>query len=205
MKKLLLLCLLVLLAACGGVKKTQEALNTGNYEVAINRAIKNLAENKTKKGHQDFILLLEEAFHKNTVRELAQISFLEKDGNPANLEAIYTGYVRLKGIQERIKPLLPLRIHEANRNAVFGFQDFDTAILKAKDGLSEYLYANASNLLKSANNKLEYRQAYDDLKYLAAHLRKSAGAAFAHLLTLKRRQFVRRRRITTSTDAISAP
>ncbi|MEM8999972.1 MAG: hypothetical protein AAGB24_06880, partial [Bacteroidota bacterium] len=31
----------------------------------------------------------------------------------------------------------------------------------------EYLYANASNLLKSANNKLEYRQAYDDLKYLA--------------------------------------
>ena len=46
MKKLLLLTTVLVLAACGGVKKTQEALNTGNYGAAMNKAIKNLAENK---------------------------------------------------------------------------------------------------------------------------------------------------------------
>ena len=59
MKKLLLLTTVLVLAACGGVKKTQEALNTGNYGAAMNKAIKNLAENKTKKGDLffDFFLL----------------------------------------------------------------------------------------------------------------------------------------------------
>jgi major membrane immunogen (membrane-anchored lipoprotein) len=70
MKKVLLLTAILMLAACGGVKKTQEALNTGNYNTAMNKAIKNLAENKTKKGNQEYIILLEEAFAKNTDREL---------------------------------------------------------------------------------------------------------------------------------------
>ncbi|NNE03333.1 MAG: hypothetical protein HKN52_09220, partial [Eudoraea sp.] len=101
-KALLLVTAVVFLIACGGVKKTQEAINTGNYNQAINSALKNLADNKSKKGHQVYILMLEEAFEKNAARELQNISFLEKDGNPANLEAIYKGYSYLKNIQQRI-------------------------------------------------------------------------------------------------------
>ncbi len=166
MKKTLLLISLVLLAACGGVKKTQEALNTGNYQAAMNRALKNLSENKTKKGHQQYVLLLEEAFAKNAQRELQQIAFLEKDGNPANLEAIYNGYRQLKNIQERIKPLLPLPIYDESRNAAFTFKNFDAAILDTKTELSEYLYANASKVLNEGNDKFDFRRAYDDFKYL---------------------------------------
>lgn len=166
MKKVLLLTTIVLLAACGGVKKTQEALNTGNYVTAMNKAIKNLSENKTKKGNQEYITLLEEAFAKNTEREQQEIAFLQNDGNPANLETIYNKYLQLKQIQERIKPLLPLHINDEGRNAKFNFVNYDKKILATKDDLSEHLYENASSLLANAKYKADFRAAYDDLKYL---------------------------------------
>ncbi|KQC28904.1 hypothetical protein [Flagellimonas eckloniae] len=166
MKKLVLISMMVLLAACGGVKKTQEDLNSGNYVSAMNKAIKNLAENKTKKGNQAYILMLEDAFAKNSEREVEQITFLEKDGNPANLETIYKKYQQLKRIQERIRPLLPLSIIDEGRDANFRFSNYDSSILSTKNGLSQYLYDNASNLLTTAREKEDYRAAYDDLKYL---------------------------------------
>ena len=165
-KTLLTLTVLVFLASCGGVKRTQEAVNTGNYLQAINRAINNLADNKTKKSHQPYILLLEDAYAKNMQRELENVRFLEEDGNPANYEAIYNSYSSLKQIQERIRPLLPLPIFEENRNAEFNFVNFDSQLLAAKNNLSNYLYDNASNLLVNASQKQDYRQAYNDFRYL---------------------------------------
>lgn len=167
MKKALLCGLvLVLAAACGGVRKTQEAVNTGNYQQAIHRAIDNLADNKTKKGNQAYVLLLEEAYAKYTERELQEIAFLKQDGNPANLETIYEKYNHLKEVQNRIRPLLPLPIFEENRDARFRFENYDREILATKDDLSEYLYTNASQLLAGAQTKYDYRQAYDDFRYL---------------------------------------
>lgn len=167
MKKVLLLSgTMLVLWACGGVKKTQEAVNTGNYSQAINHAISNLADNKNKKSHQPYILILEEAFQKNMERELQHIAFLSKDGNPANFEAIYEGYGQLKQIQEQIRPLLPLWVMEENREASFSFRSYDDDILRAKDQLSDYLYDNASKLLKTAGNKQDFRNAYDDFAYL---------------------------------------
>lgn len=166
MKKLLLFTTTLFLIACGGVKKTKQALNSGNYQTAMNRAIKNLQNNKAKKGNQDYVLLLEEAFAKHTEKEISRIQFLENDGNPANLINVYEGYSNLKNLQNRIKPLLPLPVYDEDRNAQFKFVNYDNTILDVKDELSAYLYNNATNLLSNARNKLEYRQAYDDLKYL---------------------------------------
>ena len=165
-KALLISTILVFLTSCGGVKKTQEAVNTGNYVNAINRAINNLADNKTKKSHQPYIVLLEDAFEKHAQRELENIRFLEQDGNPANYEAIYNSYTSLRQIQERIRPLLPLPIFEENRNAEFYFREYDGRLLAAKTKLSEYLYDHASNLLQNASFKQDYREAYNDFRYL---------------------------------------
>jgi hypothetical protein len=148
------------------VKRTQEALNTGNYDRAIQRAIDNIAENKNKKGNQPFIAMLEEAYKKNTERELQHIKFLKKDGNPANFEEIYTTYSRLRSIQQQIRPLLPLELFDENRTAQFTFKDYDNNLLAAKDKLSVYLYDNAVSLLENAVYKADYRKAYQDLKYL---------------------------------------
>ncbi len=166
MKKILLTSSILIIISCGGVKKTREALNLGNYEKAIYKAIDNLVDNKTKKGNQPYVLLLEEAFKKNTERELKQIDFLRKNNNPANFENIYTSYVNLKSIEERIKPLLPLPIFDENRDAKFHFNDYDTKIIAAKNELSNFLYNNAANLLAQALQKEDYRKAYDDLSYL---------------------------------------
>lgn len=165
-KALLFISTFVFLLACGGVKKTQEAINTGNYQQAMNRALSNLADNKDKKGNQPYVLILEEAFAKNMERELQNIAFLEKDGNPANLEAIYKGYSQLRDIQNRITPLLPLYVRDENRNAQFDFQNFDEDIIDSKDRLSEYLYENALSLFNTASDKTDYRRAYEDFRYL---------------------------------------
>ena len=165
-KTILFTTILVLLIACGGVKKTQEAINTGNYSAAINKAIRNLADNKTKKGNQPYVLLLEEAFKKYTQRELENITYLKKEGNPANYDAIFNGYTRLKNIQEQIKPLLPLQVYEEDRNARFSFTNYNNEILAAKDNLSDYLYNSASELLQNAKYKEDYRNAYRDFEYL---------------------------------------
>jgi hypothetical protein len=165
-KTILFTTIMVFLIACGGVKKTQEAINTGNYSAAINKAIKNLADNKTKKGNQPYVLLLEEAFKKYTQRELENIAYLKKEGNPANYNAIFNGYSRLKSIQERIKPLLPLQVYDEGRNARFSFTNYDNEILVAKDNLSDYLYNSASELLQNAKYKEDFRNAYRDFEYL---------------------------------------
>ncbi|MEH6679970.1 MAG: hypothetical protein V7724_05445 [Sediminicola sp.] len=165
-KKTFLALPLLVFLSCGGVKKTQEALNVGDYEQAMSKAMDNLADNKTKKGNQPYIILLEQAFKKNTERELQEISFLQKEGNPANLERMYTGYLSLKNIQERIRPLLPLYIQEEGRNAKFDFKDYDNPIIQVKRDLSEHLFVNANGILQNASNKLDYRKAYDDFAYL---------------------------------------
>ncbi|NND80097.1 MAG: hypothetical protein HKN53_09365, partial [Maribacter sp.] len=167
MKKVLLLSgVLLIILACGGVKRTQKSINTGNYVNAINNAVQKLSDNKNKKGNQTFVLLLEEAFQKNTKRELERINYLEKDGNPANLESIYKSYKNLDRIQETIKPLLPLYIQEEGRNADFAFQNFSNDIITTKESLSVYLYDNALNLLQNATTKQDYRQSFDDFSYL---------------------------------------
>lgn len=167
MKKVSLLIVTILLfTACSGVKQTQEALNSGNYMAAINKSIAKLASNKTKKGNQEYIYLLEEAFRKNTEREQNTINLLKKEGNPANFERIYNTYTNLHKTQERVKALLPLRLIEENREANFSLTNYANDILTSKNKLSDYLYNNANNLINKAITKNDYRKAHEDLKYL---------------------------------------
>ena len=165
-KPLLYIVLLFLIVSCGGVKKTQKAMDSGNYGAAIQNSLQNLIGNKTKKGNQEYVLLLEQAYKKNTERELQEISFLQKSNNPANFEEIYNRFQGLKSIQEQIKPLLPLPIYDENRQAKFTFKDYDAKIISVKNKLSDYLYNNANTLLAEATQKIDYRKAYDDLTYL---------------------------------------
>ena len=165
MKKItLLLSFFVLISSCG-VKQTQNLLSSGNYDEAINNAVSNLRTNKDKKGKQDYVYLLEEAFAKAKERDLNAINLLSKDTNPAQLEKIYNTYLQLNDRQEKIKPLLPLRLLKEGRNAIFPFDNYNDRIIDSKNALSAYLYANAKKLLLTSD-KMNFRKAYDDLTYL---------------------------------------
>ena len=166
MKKTLLFTVLIfLIISCSSLKNTQQAINNGNYDSAINTAIKNLKRNKTKKGNQPYILLLEAAFKKVTVKDLAKINFLKKNNNPEDIETIFVLYEQLKRRQEVLKPLLPLYITKENRNANFQFTNYDDAIIENKNQLSDYLYTKVKKLF-NANTKYDYRAAYEDLEHI---------------------------------------
>jgi len=164
-KSLLFSALIFLIFSCSSLKNTQEAISNGNYDSAINTAIKNLKRNKTKKGNQPYILLLEEAFAKATTKDLARINFLKKDDNPENIETIFVLYEQLKRRQEILKPLLPLYIVNENRDAVFLFTNYDDAIIENKNQLSDHLYAKVKELF-NIDTKFDYRAAYNDLVYI---------------------------------------
>ncbi|AWM14601.1 hypothetical protein DI487_12545 [Flavobacterium sediminis] len=166
MKKitLILLCYATLLA-CSGVKKTESYLNSGNYDAAIDIAVKNLNTNKTAKGKQDYVYMLEEAFAKAKKRDEDEIALLKVENKAFNYERIYNLYMQLHNRQERIKPLLPLPLLKEGRNAIFLMKSYNSEIVQSKENLSGYLYDNARKLMIT-NNKMDYREAYDDLAYL---------------------------------------
>lgn len=153
-----------MLTACG-VKHTRSLLTSGNYDDAIDNAVNNLRSNKDKKGNQDYVYILEEAFAKAKDRDLNAINLLENDANPAKFEKIYNTYIQLDNRQEKIKPLLPLKLLQEGRNAKFPLDNYNSKIISSKNNLSNYLYNNSKNLL-SGSNKMNYRKAYDDLNYL---------------------------------------
>ena len=164
MKKHYFIFAFLILTACG-VKQTQNLLSSGNYDEAINNSISGLRSNKDKKGNQDYVYLLEEAFAKAKERDLNTINLLKKENNPANFEKIYNTYITLNDRQEKIKPLLPLKLLNEGRNAIFPFDNYNDPIVESKNNLSGYLYANAKSLL-STSDKMNFRKAFDDLTYL---------------------------------------
>ncbi|WKL47947.1 hypothetical protein Q1W71_23740 [Flavobacterium pectinovorum] len=166
MKKITLLfsVLLILFSSCG-VKTTQSMLSDGNYDGAIDRAVEALKTKKDSKGKQDYVYLLEEAFAKAKDRDLRNLEVMIKEANPANSERIYNTYLQLNNRQEKIRPLLPMPLLKQGKNASFPFDNYSDQIVSSKNALSKYLYETSSVLLKS-KNKMDFRQAYDNLFYL---------------------------------------
>jgi len=163
-KNILFIVLSTLIISCG-VKQTQGYLNSGNYDEAIANSINSLRSNKNAKGNQDYVYILEEAFAKAKERDQRYITDLSKDTNPSNLEKIYNTYLKLNSRQERIRPLLPLKLIKQGRDAQFYLEDYSTEILDSKNALSNFLYNNSKKLLTS-KNKFDARKAFDDFTYL---------------------------------------
>jgi hypothetical protein len=165
MKKItFIIAYFVLLSSCA-LKQTKNNLASGNYDAAIDIAVSNLRSNKDKKGKQDYIYLLEEAFAKAKERDLNTLNFLNKENLPSNLEKIYNTYLTLNDRQEKIRPLLPLKLIKEGRTAIFPFDNYTDGIISSKNNLSNYLYTNAKALMLT-KNKMNYRRAFDDLGYL---------------------------------------
>ncbi|WP_345167918.1 hypothetical protein [Algibacter aquimarinus] len=162
MKKILLSAIAItILFACSTRRQMEKTISYGNYDRAISDAIGKLQINKDRKGKTDIIMLLEEAFNKATARDLDNINLLKKDNNPESYLRIFDSYVNLDNRQERIKPLLPLYIKDRAIN--LNFNDYSDEIIDYKNSASIQLYNNATALL-NANNKLDFRTAYQVLQ-----------------------------------------
>ena len=164
MKKLLLLTVLLsFIISCSGRKQVEKALNSGNYDRAINDALKKLETNKDKKRKQDYVYMLQDAYYKVVDRDLSTINHLKKDNNPELNQDIYEKYVDLNTRQEAIKPVMPLVVN--GKTIPFKFNDYSNEIVKWREKTSDYLYEKGLDLLES-ENKLDIREAYKTYEYI---------------------------------------
>src|SRR5690606_20258038 len=93
----LLLFTAILSVSCNSVKRTQKFVARGDYNQAIELAVKKLQKDKGAKEYDAHIRLLEEAFIKAKDEDTRQIAFLKRENNPRNAKQIYYTYLDLQG------------------------------------------------------------------------------------------------------------
>ena len=154
--------LFLLLTGCSSVKRANKALLKGNYTEAIDIAVKRLQKNKANKADYEQMLLLEQAFQKLKSSHTERISFLQNDITPNTYE-IYNLYLELDNIQNKIKPLLPLK--KADGSFVsFAFENYSNQIIHAKQEHIDALYNNGVKLMRGS--KIDNRNAYTSFNQL---------------------------------------
>lgn len=146
----------------GSCRSSQTAINSGNYEYAIEKSVKKLRKNKTKSKS---IIELEQAFNKAVSRDLNHIGDLHAEGLAENNVEIFELYRRLYRRQASVEPLLPLYIKKESRKARFETADYGRQIAEFRKKAADYLYNEATALLES-NSKFAAREAFTLLEQL---------------------------------------
>lgn len=162
------------LISCNSVKKTQQAMSSGNYMEAINRSVSRLQRNKSNNKAAEYAQLLKLSFENYRDKTLDRIDFLKRETLNNNSKSIYDSYFALRNIQNKIKPLLPL-VDETGRQIDFQFYDFSDEIIDARENYAEFLYQNAKQRLDK-NDKMSSREAYNnflDLEQLTPEYKNS--------------------------------
>ncbi len=160
-----LFCTALLLVSCNSVKRNQKLLASGNYDQAIELAVKKLAKDRNSKKSGEHVLLLEDAFKKAVDRDSRRINFLKKDQNPTASREIYYLYKGLQDRQAILRPLLPFYSEALGRNAKFKMKDYSDEMIAAKKQFADDLFAEANNYL-SYNTIMDSRIAYERLEEL---------------------------------------
>ncbi len=149
---------ILLLSSCASSEKL---VASGDYDQAIDVSLRKL---KKKKKKDKDVIVLERAFQKATKRDMDQIVFLKKEGQPENWEEINRLSKKIAHRQEKMKPLLPLYIEsEGNRMAAFKFVNVEELILESKEKAAAFLYASGLQSLEKGRNgdKFAARNAYE--------------------------------------------
>ncbi|MBC3847989.1 hypothetical protein H8K90_16460 [Winogradskyella echinorum] len=141
----------------------ESAISNGNYDQAINDALRKLENNKDKKRKQDYIVMLEDAYYKVLEEDLKHVAHLKKDGNPEQYKTIYNIYLDLEARQNAIKRVMPLKINGKTLN--LQFNDYSSEIVDYRYKTSEYLIDQGITLLDS-EDKYNARKAYDIFRYI---------------------------------------
>ncbi len=146
----------------------QKLVERGDYDAAIDQAVRRLAGKKNKKAK--FVLALEEAFDKANQQDLAAADRLKQAGRPEFWPRIHNHYEAIRSRQEAVAPLLPLASKEGIK-ANFRFVRVDGLELEARENAAAFHYTEAQRLLRNAEqgDKLAARRAYTELQRTEAY------------------------------------
>ncbi len=145
-----------IMAGCGSSKKQ---LQKGNYDLAIQKAVKKLMRNPSS---EDDIEILARSFTLANTQDLERIKYLKMEGKAESWEEIAQGYQRLKWRQDMIRPVMPLESNGQDIKLNYG--NYNSEIIEAKHHAAEFFFAHGQKLMEN-NDKESYRQAwYEFLK-----------------------------------------
>lgn len=153
---------ILFLASCASPQKSFER---GNYEEAVELAVKRLRSEKVKEKD---VATLVEAFNYVNQRETERMGRLRLDNNADNWAEIYNLATRIQVRQDLVKPFLALddeKYYGLLSNCRFT-EGVSATISEAREGAAANLYSHAVGnleLSKTGNRRLA-RTAYDDLR-----------------------------------------
>ena len=165
---ILSLAMALIMSSCASPQKLVEK---GDYDRAIQVAVKRLAGKKNKKVK--YVQALEDAFAKAQQDDMDEAERLKRSNRPENWEYVLAIYEGIELRQDMVRPLLPL-IDKEGIKANFRFIRTAGLIDEAMDKTVEYYYNSGQKLLASArnyNHKYDARKAYDEFQQIKKYRR----------------------------------
>jgi len=147
----LIFILTIILSGCGSSKKQ---LEKGNYDAAIQKAVKQLRKDPNDVKQID---ILSQAYKVSNEQDNERIRTLKMEGRPNNWDEIYLVYKSLNDRQSLVRTVTPLNAN--GRSVDFPYVDYVPDMVNAKRKAADFYYAHGTELMKN-NTKESYRQAY---------------------------------------------
>lgn len=153
MKRILpfILILTILLSGCGSSKKQ---LEKGNYDAAIQKAVKQLRKDKTDVKQID---ILDQAYTVANKQDNERVRMLKAEAKANNWDEIYLAYKSLNDRQSLVTTVAPL--NRSGSPVDFPYVDYIPEMVNAKHKAADFYYAHGNELMKSGI-KESYRQAF---------------------------------------------
>jgi hypothetical protein len=142
-----------ILGSCSSSKKQ---LEKGNYDAAIQKAVKQLRKDPADIKQID---ILSQAYKVSNEQDNERIRFLKAEGKPNNWDEIFLVYKTLNDRQSLVRTVTPL--NAGGRSVDFPYVDYVPEMVNAKRKAADFYFAHGSELLKSGI-KESCRQAYDE-------------------------------------------
>jgi hypothetical protein len=146
-----ILVLFILFSGCGSSKKQ---LEKGNYDAAIQKAVKQLRKDKTDAKQID---ILEQAYKVANEQDNERVRMLKMEAKANNWDQIYLVYKALNDRQSLVRTVTPLNMK--GRSIDFPYVDYMPEMVNAKQKAADFYYAHGNELMKSGI-KESYRQAF---------------------------------------------
>lgn len=147
----------VISISCSSVKRTQKYTAKGQYDKAIDLAVKKLQQNRNSKNSATHMATIEDAFSKAVKEDLRNISRYKKENNSSSIKNTYYTYLALEERQNKLRALLPFPNSRGKEKIVL--QNYDYEIVASKNAYLSVLYDEGTAFM-NRRNKQDYRNAH---------------------------------------------
>lgn len=145
--------LIIIMNGCGSSKKQ---LRKGNYDAAIEKAVKQLRKDPRD---NDQIDILSQSYKIANEQDNERVRFLKMEGRPNSWDEIYLVFKALNERQSLVRTVTPLNYN--GKSIDFPYVDYMSEMVNAKRKAADFYYLHGTELLKSGV-KESYRQAFTE-------------------------------------------